>query len=61
MGAAQVDFRAAQAVFGGQGDIAALEDLVWWIRQDRNKALRIVNLLKDVLVTHSKGLASQNR
>ena len=29
-------------------DIAAFEDLAWWIQQDRNKALRIVNLIKDV-------------
>jgi len=30
-------------------DIAALEDLAWWIQQDRKKALRIVNLMKEVL------------
>lgn len=30
-------------------DIAALEDLAWWIQQDRKKALRIVSLIKDVL------------
>lgn len=29
-------------------DVAAFEDLAWWIQQDRNKALRIVNLIKDV-------------
>jgi len=29
-------------------DIAALEDLAWWIQQDRNKALRVVNLIKEV-------------
>lgn len=29
-------------------DPAALEDLAWWIRQDRKKALRIVNMLKEV-------------
>jgi len=29
-------------------DTAAFEDLAWWIQQDRNKALRIVNLIKDV-------------
>jgi toxin YoeB len=29
-------------------DISAFEDLAWWIQQDRNKALRIVNLIKDV-------------
>ena len=29
-------------------DIAALEDLAWWIQQDRNKALRIVSLIKEI-------------
>ena len=29
-------------------DIAAFEDLAWWIQQDRNKALRVVSLIKDV-------------
>ena len=29
-------------------DTAAFEDLAWWIEQDRNKALRIVNLIKDI-------------
>ena len=29
-------------------DIAAFEDLAWWIEQDRQKALRIVSLIKDV-------------
>jgi toxin YoeB len=29
-------------------DVAAFEDLAWWIEQDRNKALRIINLIKDV-------------
>jgi toxin YoeB len=29
-------------------DIAALEDLAWWIQQDRNKALRIVTLIKEI-------------
>lgn len=29
-------------------DIAAFEDLAWWIQQDRAKALRIVNLIKEV-------------
>jgi toxin YoeB len=29
-------------------DIAAFEDLAWWIQQDRSKALRIVNLVRDV-------------
>jgi len=29
-------------------DPAGFEDLAWWIQQDRNKALCIVNLIKDV-------------
>ena len=29
-------------------DTAAFEDLAWWIKQDRNKALRIINLIKDI-------------
>ncbi len=29
-------------------DPAAFEDLAWWVEQDRNKALRIIKLIKDV-------------
>jgi toxin YoeB len=29
-------------------DISAFEDLAWWIQQDRSKALRIVNLIRDI-------------
>lgn len=29
-------------------DPAAFEDLAWWIQQDRKKALRIVNLIKEL-------------
>ena len=29
-------------------DPAGFEDLAWWVEQDRNKALRIINLIKDV-------------
>jgi toxin YoeB len=28
-------------------DPAALEDLAWWIQQDRKKALRIIRLVQD--------------
>ena len=28
-------------------DPAAFEDLAWWVEQDRSKALRIINLIKD--------------
>jgi toxin YoeB len=37
-------------------DIAAFEDLAWWIQQDRNKALRIINLIKDVQRDPFKGI-----
>lgn len=37
-------------------DVAAFEDLAWWIEQDRNKALRIVNLIKDVRRDPFKGI-----
>jgi len=29
-------------------DIAAFEDLAWWIEKDRSEALRIVSLIKDI-------------
>jgi toxin YoeB len=37
-------------------DISALEDLAWWIQQDRGKALRIVNLIKEILRGPFKGI-----
>lgn len=37
-------------------DVAALEDLAWWIQQDRGKALRIVNLIKEVMRDPIKGI-----
>ena len=36
-------------------DIAAFEDLAWWIQHDRNKALRIVNLIKEIQRDPFKG------
>lgn len=29
-------------------DGAAFEDLAWWVQNDRSKALRLVNLIKEV-------------
>jgi toxin YoeB len=29
-------------------DTVAFEDLAWWVEQDRNKALRIIQLIKDI-------------
>jgi Txe/YoeB family toxin of toxin-antitoxin system len=37
-------------------DPAAFEDLAWWVEQDRNKALRIINLIKDVQRDPFKGI-----
>lgn len=37
-------------------DLAAFEDLAWWIEQDRQKALRIVSLIKDVQRDPFKGI-----
>jgi len=37
-------------------DVAAFEDLAWWIEQDRQKALRIVALIKDVQRDPFKGI-----
>ncbi len=36
-------------------DPSAFEDLAWWIKQDRKKALRIVKLLKEVQRTPFEG------
>jgi len=37
-------------------DPAAFEDLAWWVEQDRNKALRIINLINDVQRDPFKGI-----
>jgi toxin YoeB len=37
-------------------DVSAFEDLAWWIEQDRQKALRIVSLIKDVQRDPFKGI-----
>ena len=37
-------------------DIAAFEDLAWWVERDRQKALRIVSLIKDVQRDPFKGI-----
>jgi toxin YoeB len=37
-------------------DPAAFEDLAWWVGQDRQKALRIINLIKDVQRDPFKGI-----
>jgi toxin YoeB len=29
-------------------DSAALDDLAWWVQQDRRKALRIIELVQDI-------------
>ena len=37
-------------------DAAAFEDLALWIEQDRNKALRVINLINDVQRDPFKGI-----
>jgi toxin YoeB len=37
-------------------DVAAFEDLAWWIEQDRSRALRIINLIRDVQRDPFKGI-----
>ena len=37
-------------------DVSAFEDLAWWIEQDRAKALRIVQLIKDIQREPFKGI-----
>ena len=29
-------------------ELAALEDLAWWVEQDRRKALRVLELIEEV-------------
>ena len=29
-------------------DVAALEDLAWWVEQDRTQALRIIRLIREI-------------
>jgi len=36
-------------------DPAAFEDLAWWIKQDRKKALRIMTMIKEVQRTPFTG------
>lgn len=37
-------------------DINAFEDLAWWIKQDRRKALRIIDLVLDIERSPFSGL-----
>lgn len=41
-------------------DIAAFEDLAWWIEKDRAKALRIVSLIKEIQRDPTKASANPN-
>ncbi len=38
-------------------DAAALEDLEWWVKKDRNKALRIINLIRELQRDPFRGIA----
>jgi len=37
-------------------DIAGLEDLAWWIEKDRKKAIRILDLIKEIRRDPFKGI-----
>ena len=37
-------------------DATAFEDLAWWIEQDRDKALRIIKLIKEVQRDSFRGI-----
>jgi len=37
-------------------DVAAFEDLAWWIEQDRANAIRIVGLIKEIEREQFKGI-----
>ena len=37
-------------------DPAAFADLAWWVEKDRQKALRIINLIKDMQRDPFKGI-----
>lgn len=37
-------------------DPAAFEDLEWWIREDRKKALRIMKLIQQIQATPFEGI-----
>jgi toxin YoeB len=37
-------------------DAAALEDLAWWVQQDRKKALRIIKMIQETQVDPFGGI-----
>jgi toxin YoeB len=37
-------------------DPAALEDLAWWVQQDRNKALRLIRLIQQTQTNPFSGV-----
>lgn len=37
-------------------DLAAFEDLAWWVQQDRKKALRIIRLVQETLTDPFGGI-----
>lgn len=52
----QPEFHSRKPLRSLEFDIAALEDLAWWIQQDRNKALRIVSLIKETYREPFRGI-----
>jgi len=45
---AKMAFLLRKRVKSLEFDASAFEDLAWWIEQDRDKALKIIKLIKDV-------------
>lgn len=37
-------------------DLAAIEDLSWWIQQDRKKATRILRIVEEIVSTPFQGI-----
>jgi hypothetical protein len=42
-------------------DSSALEDLAWWVRQDRKKALKILRLVQETASDPFGGIGNRNR
>lgn len=42
-------------------DSAGFEDFAWWVENDRRKALRIINLIKDILRNPFEGIGQPEK
>jgi len=50
------EFRLGKPVRSLEFDPLAFDDLAWWIQQDRKKALRIIELVKNIERDPFKGI-----